>query len=204
MTEKFLDKAYGLDNSDDTSKLYDEWAASYDAEVAENGYATPGRAAAALFEKLPEPDAPILDFGCGTGLSGLALTLAGYRVIDGMDPSSEMLEGARRKGVYRSLTPLDVSDETPIGTNRYKAITAIGVIGTGAAPAATLNILMNALGSGDLLCFSYNDHALADPIYESTLNSWLDCGAARLLTRSYGDHLPARGIKANVYVLEKA
>jgi len=204
MTGKFLDKAYDLDGSEKTQAHYDAWAATYDAEIAENGYATPGRCAAALWEQLPSPDAPILDFGCGTGLSGLALRLAGYRVIDGTDPSPEMLDGARGKDVYRKLSLLDLDDPAPVPAHSYRAIAAIGVIGTGAAPANTLDLLMKALGQGDILVFSYNDHALADPQYVGRLNQWLDCGAARLLSQSYGPHLPGKDLNSNVYVVEKA
>ena len=204
MTEKFLDKAYGLDTSEDASQFYNDWASTYDAEIAENGYATPGRCAKALFAKLPEPDTPVLDFGCGTGLSGLALKLAGFKVIDGIDPSPEMLAQATAKGVYRSLSSLDVTDKTPIPKGAYKAIAAIGVIGPGAAPVSTFDILMKALDRGGYLVFSYNDHALADPIYEGALNGWLDCGAARLLSKDYGPHLPVQGLNSNVYVLQKA
>lgn len=204
MQDTFLDKAYALETAEDTQKLYDDWAASYDAEVADNGYATPGRIAKALDKHLKEKDVPILDFGCGTGLSGLALKLAGFAVIDGMDPNPQMLDQARGKNIYRTLTQLDLDDEAPIDPGSYAAITAIGVIGTGAAPASTLDLLMNALNPGGMLAFSLNDHALADHQYPARLNQWLDCGAARLLFQRYGPHLPKQKIKSNIYILEKA
>jgi len=204
MSDKFLNRVYQQATPEETQALYDAWAASYDAEIAENGYATPGRVAEALYRHLPEPDAPILDFGCGTGLSGLALKLAGFAVIDGMDPSPEMLDGARRKGVYRDLTVIDVNASAPVPQNIYNAITAIGVIGTGAAPAGTAHILMKALPPGGLLGLSLNDHALSDPQYEGALNQWLDCGAARLLFKEHGPHLPGMNLKCNVYIIEKA
>lgn len=203
MGDKFLDKAYNLETAEETQALYKGWAASYDAEVAENGYATPGRVAKALDGYLNDPAAPILDFGCGTGLSGLALKLVGFKTIDGMDPNPEMLEQARGKEVYRNLTQIDMNDAAPIAQGRYPAITAIGVIGTGAAPATTLDLLMNALDPGGVLAFSLNDHAIADPQYPARLNQWLDCGAARLIHRKYGPHLPKKGIKSYVYILEK-
>ena len=203
MAEKFLDKVYGESTPEQTRALYDEWATSYDTEVGENGYVTPTRAAEALFKALPHPQCPILDFGCGTGLSGQALRRAGFEVIDGMDPSPEMLEGARAKDIYRHLSLLDITDKTPIVPGSYKTLAAIGVIGTGAAPADTLHVLMGALGRGDLLVFSLNDHALADRQYECALMQWLDCGSAQLLVKDYGPHLPGQGIKSNVYIVEK-
>ncbi len=204
MGDTFLDKAYDLETPEDTQALYNDWAASYDAEVSTNGYATPGRVAKALADYLDDPAVPVLDFGCGTGLSGLALKLAGFDTIDGMDPNAEMLDLARGKDIYRSLTLIDIHDETPVAQGSYTAIAAIGVIGTGAAPAMTLDLLMNALDPGGILAFSLNDHAIADPQYPARLNQWLDCGAARLKYQKYGPHLPKQDIKSYVYILEKA
>ncbi|MFD1158292.1 class I SAM-dependent DNA methyltransferase [Roseovarius aestuarii] len=204
MGDTFLDKAYDLETPEDTQALYNDWAASYDAEVSTNGYATPGRVAKALADYLDDPAVPVLDFGCGTGLSGLALKLAGFDTIDGMDPSAEMLDLARGKDIYRSLTLMDIHDEAPIAQGSYNVIAAIGVIGTGAAPAMTLDLLMNALDPGGKLAFSLNDHAIADPQYPARLNQWLDCGAARLKYQKYGPHLPKQDIKSYVYILEKA
>ncbi|MEQ9259906.1 MAG: methyltransferase domain-containing protein [Roseovarius sp.] len=204
MGEKFLDKAYNLASPEETQAMYDAWAASYDAEIAENGYATPGRLAELLFRHLPEPSEPILDYGCGTGLSGLALKLAGFEVIDGMDPSPEMLDGARRKGVYRKLDLLDLGQTEPIPQGAYRVITCVGVIGTGAAPASTFDLVMHALPKGGIVALSLNDHALAEPKYSAALNGWLDCGAARLHVKNYGPHLPGQNLNSNIYIIEKA
>ncbi|WP_371223981.1 class I SAM-dependent DNA methyltransferase [Roseovarius sp. 2305UL8-3] len=204
MSEKFLDRIYQDASPDGGKDLYDVWAATYEAEVAENGYATPGRVAEALRAHVKDPSAPLLDFGCGTGLSGLALQLAGFTTIDGMDPSEEMLVRAREKGLYRSAIQIDPNDPEPIPAGAYSAITCIGVIGTGAAPASTFDLVMKALPKDGLLALSLNDHALAEKIYEAAMCSWLDCGAARLLFKEYGDHLPGQNMKSNVYIIEKA
>lgn len=201
MTDTFLDKAYGARDASSTRQLYDDWAASYEAELGENGYATPGRCAAALAEFSKDKTAPILDFGCGTGLSGLALKLAGFEVIDGVDLSADMIAQASDKNVYRTLKQIEAGDDPASG---YAAIAAIGVIGAGAAPISVFDQLMHALGSGGLFVFSFNDHALEDPANEARVHEWTDCGAATLLFREYGDHIPGIDLKANVYVLEKA
>lgn len=204
MTDGFLNKAYGLSGADDTRALYNDWAASYEAEVGENGYATPGRCAAALAQFLKDKTAPILDFGCGTGLSGLALRLAGFEAIDGVDLSPDMLKVAETKQLYRRLATIEAGADVPGAPGEYAAIAAIGVIGAGAAPISVFDTLMNGLAVGGLLVFSFNDHALADPAFEGKLNEWLDCGAARLLFREHGPHLPGIDLKSNVYVIEKA
>ena len=203
MSDGYLNKVYGARDAQATQQLYDAWSASYEAEITENGYATPARCAAALKQVKTDPTQPILDFGCGTGLSGLALRLAGFDVIDGVDLSPEMLAQARTKDVYRDLKEIAPDAKLDVAPGTYNAIAAIGVIGAGAAPLSTVDMLMNALDTGGKFVFSFNDHALADPAYEARICEWTDCGAASLLFREHGDHLPGIGLKATVYVLEK-
>lgn len=200
---KFLDKAYQARDAASTRDLYDNWAASYEAEVEENGYATPGRCAKALKSVTDDLTAPILDFGCGTGLSGLALKLAGFEQIDGLDLSAEMLERASAKNVYRSLGLIEAGSALPVPVGTYSAIAAIGVIGAGAAPISVFHMLMRQLASGGKMVFSFNDHALEDPANIGGLCEWTDCGAARLLIKKRGPHLPGIDLKSTVYVIER-
>ena len=86
----------------------------------------------------------------------------------------------------------------------YALCAAIGVIGAGAAPIEVLHILMRALPRDGKLVFSFNDHALEAPKNEAGIAEWTDCGAARLLFKEHGAHLPGIGLKSNVYVIEKA
>lgn len=203
MSNGFLSRAYGARDADSTRKLYDDWAISYEAEVAENGYATPGRCAAALAAHIADRAAPVLDFGCGTGLSGLALKLAGIETIDGVDLSADMLKGAEEKAIYRTLSQIEADGALPHAPGDYAAIAAIGVIGAGAAPIAVFDRLMAALAPGGLFVFSFNDHALADPVNPAKVAEWTEGGGARLVHHDYGDHLPGIGIKSSVYVIEK-
>jgi predicted TPR repeat methyltransferase len=202
MTQDFLDRAYGLDSLEDTQKLYSDWSASYDQEVGKHGYATPKRVAAALAAHVGNQGAPVLDFGCGTGLSGLALRTAGLSCVDGVDINADMVAGALDKGIYRNVT-VGIPGEMPAQPSEYRAIAAIGVIGTGAAPAATLDLLLDALAPGDLLGFSYNDHALAEPEFTDRRDGVLNAGRARMIFHEYGPHLPGVDLNSMVYVFEK-
>jgi len=204
MSDKFLDKAYGLESVEETLAHYDKWAESYETELADNGYATPTRLAAALWDHLKDPVIEILDYGCGTGLCGVELRRVGFSVVDGVDPSPEMLSKARQHDAYRDLSTLDISVPAPVKAGRYPVIVACGVIGVGAAPPETLDLVMNALPKGGILAFSFNDHAIADRAFEGRLNGWLDPGAARLLVKEYGPHLPNINLSSNIYIVEKA
>lgn len=205
MSEKtYLDKAYGVKTQDDVVDLYDHWAESYDGELTGQGYATPGRIAATLARHIADKDAPLLDFGCGTGLSGQALAAVGFTCVDGADVSAEMLAEARAKGVYRALHHLAPDAPLPGDPGSYAGIAAAGVIGAGAAPLSTFDRVMAALGPGGLFAVSFNDHALADPAYEAKIEAVTSDGTARLISREYGDHIPGIDLKAIVYLLEKA
>ncbi len=200
MSDEHFDKVYKARSEEETRDIYDDWAKSYDAAVEAEGYVTPGRCAAALHALMPETDLPVLDFGCGTGLSGLALRLAGFTTIDGVDLSPGMLELAREKGLYRNLTVIEPDSAVPSG---YAAIAAIGVIGAGAAPLAALDRIFDTMEPGAKCVFSFNDHTLEDPAFAARVESVIAEGRFRELFREHGDHLPGKDMKSTVYVLEK-
>ncbi|CAM9969725.1 MAG: methyltransferase type 11 [Mameliella sp.] len=201
MSDPYFDKVYKARTEDETRDLYDAWAATYEQSVEGEGYATPKRCAEALHATLGQPDAPVLDFGCGTGLSGIALRLAGFSTLDGVDLSPGMLEQAREKDIYRNLTPIRPDDPVPAG---YAAIAAIGVIGAGAAPLAALDRIFDALAPGAQCVFSFNDHTLEDPSFEALVDRRIAEGHVRQLFREHGAHLPGKNMKSTVYVIEKA
>lgn len=184
---------------EDTRALYSDWAKTYDADVQGAGYATPGRLAKALAEAAPDLSASLLDFGCGTGLSGLALAAQGFTTIDGTDITPEMLDQAATSGVYRK-TWATAPGEVP--AEDYSIIAAIGVISLGAAPADTLHTLLTALPPGGLLGFSYNDATLAEQSYMDALEKAQD--EATLIHEAYGDHLPGKNMKSSIYILRKS
>ncbi|WP_137700569.1 class I SAM-dependent DNA methyltransferase [Marimonas lutisalis] len=204
MSKGFLDQAYHVPEGGDTRRLYSEWAETYERELSDNGYVTPQRIAAALAKFTKDPAAPLLDYGCGTGMSGEALRAAGFSTIDGVDVTAEMLDIARAKSIYRTITIADPAEPAPVTPGAYPMIAAIGVIGIGAAPLSLFDELMHALPKGGLFALSFNDHALEHPEYEAKVNEWVDSAAARLLMREYGPHIPGKNLNANVYVLEKA
>ena len=199
--EDFLDKVYA-NTSDDMRDLYAQWSKSYDQEVAENGYATPSRVAKALASHVEDLRTPVLDYGCGTGLSGMALRKVGFSNLHGIDVSKEMVTIANDKKAYQTLRVFDPDAEPPLKTGEFEIITAIGVIGIGAAPLTIFDTIISLLVPGGLFAFSLNDHTLADPAFEAKVSDSVDTGEAKLILREYGDHLPGAGLKSNVYILK--
>ena len=199
--EDFLDKVYA-NTSDDTRDLYAKWSTSYDQEVGGNGYATPARAAKALASHVTNLNRPVLDYGCGTGLSGIALRAVGFSTLHGIDVSKEMVAIAEEKKAYQTLRVFDPEVDPPVKIGEFDTIAAIGVIGIGAAPLPVFDKIMALLTPGGLFAFSFNDHALADPAFEAKISKYVDTGKAELLLCEYGDHLPGVGLKSNVYILK--
>lgn len=198
--KSFLSKVYDL-KGDGVRDYYDKWADTYEAEVAQNAYATPPRCAQALAATGVASDAPILDFACGTGLSGKALRDAGFTVIDGMDVSDGMLAKARAKGLYRTLTKVPADAPPPVQPGTYTIIMAIGAIGPGAAPAEVIAPLVKALPKGGYFVISLNDVALEHPEFPAALKA---AGkSTTLISEARGPHLPGIDVQSTISVLRK-
>ena len=202
MAKSYLNDVYD-GGTNDSRELYASWASTYDNEVQKNGYVTPERVARALKDIVTNQSEVILDYGCGTGLSGFALQAVGFTNIDGLDVSQEMITLAEKKSIYKKLTVFDPSTKIPVHADQYKIITAIGVIGAGAAPLEVFDNLFSLLSPSGLFAFSFNDHTLSDPNYEEKVNQCLSSGQAIILHKSYGNHLPKANLKSNIYILKK-
>jgi SAM-dependent methyltransferase len=100
---------------------YGEWAADYEATVA-TGLDQP------LLDQLTTPDwinlTTAVDLACGTGRTGVWLAQHGVRHIDGVDVTTEMLEIAKAKTVYRHLHVADVA-ATALRSSSYELCTMV-------------------------------------------------------------------------------
>ena len=204
MSKKFLSTGIHKSSSRDFVKnLYMKWADTYDDEIIENKYATPTRIAEILRLNISNRNVPVLDYGCGTGLSGAALLKVGFNNIVGADPSNEMLLKAKEKNIYQSLIQLNLDAPNPISKGDYPIIIGSGLIGPGAASIELFDIIMSILDVGGKFVFSLNDAALSIPAYPAKLNNYITRGKGRLRFKGYGPHLPGINLKAMIYILEK-
>ena len=198
----YLQNVYDLATQADTDAYYTQWAASYDDELTRQGYQTPRRCAEAL-RRLVAFDAAVLDIGCGTGLSGAALAAAGFTDLAGTDVNTEMLDVARVAGLYRDTWVTDIEDPFPFALGTYDAISAVGVIGLGAAPASLLRLSLEALATGGHMVFSYNEHALKVPEFTDSLTDVVSSGLAEQEFTEHGIHIKGLGSMSTVFVLRR-
>jgi predicted TPR repeat methyltransferase len=203
MKKKYLKEAHISNKRESVESLYNDWSSTYDKEITENNYATPDRVALILKKLISNKKEKILDYGCGTGLSGVALLKAGFDNVDGADPSEKMLKEAKKKRVYGSIIKLNLDTPTPIRLGHYSIITAVGVMGPGAASINLFDEIMSLLGPGGIFIFSFNDKALMVPEYLIKLNGYLSTNRAELLFKEYGPHLPGINLKCMIYAIKK-
>jgi len=146
-----------------------------------------------------------MDYGFGTGLSGVALDEAGFKNIDGADLSEKMLDIARDTRVYDKLDLIVPEQDLHRDLGSYDTIVAVGVISKGAAPPSLYNDLLRVLAPGAKLAFSMNDLSLAEDEYNALVPDSVDAGKVKLLHEEYGPHLTKYGDNSGskVFVVEK-
>lgn len=203
MTQAFLKHSYKLDSVDNTRDYYRDWAASYDAEITENGYQTPRRCAEALARHCDNLKASILDIGCGTGLSGIAFRSAGFENLTGNDLSQEMLDIAKTRDIYKTLTLADLNHPLDFPQGCFDVIAAVGVISVGHAPPSAIEQMFDKLGAGGFFVFSINDASIDDGHFIPAVDRLLTRDNAQLCEAEYDVHLPKIDMKSFVYVIKK-
>ena len=118
----------GTSDPREVAGRYDEWAHSYDDDLASWSYQAPTTVAEAVIARLPEAS-DVLDVGCGTGLVGRALRARGFAGrIAGIDLSQASLEIAREGGAYDSLEQADLQRPLALEDDSADAVVCVGVM----------------------------------------------------------------------------
>lgn len=152
-----LKAASTLQPGDSSEAIYDEWSGSYDADLQDEwGYIAPRLAVDALDNLVDRATVEIADLGCGTGLVGAELQSRGYQTVDGFDISDGMLEQARAKEIYRTLSRADLTARIPAEDGTYDAALCIGAMGAGHLDARHVPELIRVVKPGGWLVIYMN------------------------------------------------
>ena len=155
--DDILSRVSHLEQGDSSRDIYNDWSETYDAHLLEEfGYISPAIAARELAQGGVDRDAELVDYGCGTGLVGEALSSQGFTCIDGFDISEGMLDQARAKGVYRNLARADLTTTLDIESERYDAGCCIGSMGAGHVGAEHVPELLRPLRPGGMFVIILN------------------------------------------------
>ncbi len=152
-----LDSVYSASTPEDVSAAYAAWAATYDSETAALGYLLPFLIPAWVARHVPVGEGPLLDAGCGTGLSGPQLKALGYDDIAGLDLSDEMLRIAGGRNAYNDLRTAVLGRTLPWPDGHFRAFFSTGVFTMGHAPASGLRELVRITKKGGHAIFTVRD-----------------------------------------------
>jgi SAM-dependent methyltransferase len=108
----------------------------------------------------------------------------GYRNIDGLDPSSGMLEMAAKKEVYQQLFPLYLDAEIDLPDESYDAVVAAGVLTHGHAPPESLDGMLKVVKAGGVIVFSLSTVAWEEHGFQRKIEELDAAGAWRKIDRS--------------------
>ncbi|MEZ5812566.1 MAG: class I SAM-dependent methyltransferase [Rhizobiaceae bacterium] len=157
-----LDAVYAAASDTELAAAYADWAADYDRQTTTMGYCLPWLIAAWVARHVPKGDGPLLDAGCGTGLSGPALAALGYGDLEGLDLSEEMLAIAGSRNAYRRLECATLGKPLPWADDHFAAFLSTGVFTEGHAPASSLDELVRITRAGGHAILTVRDTVLAE------------------------------------------
>ncbi|MBT3942087.1 MAG: class I SAM-dependent methyltransferase [Chloroflexi bacterium] len=145
---------YSSTNPEQLEARYDTWSATYDEEMGQRyGWSAPQMTVPVVQKHVPVTGR-ILDAGVGTGLVGQFLSEVGYTDLTGIDFSSEMLAQARLKNVYQVLRQMELGKPLDFATNIFDAVTCVGVLTLGHAPASSLDEMVRVTKPGGHVIYS--------------------------------------------------
>ncbi len=150
--DSFVTEAYNLENEKSMKQFYAKWAADYDQQMlVELGYVSPFLIAEALKKNLPNKKSRILDIGCGTGLTVVDLSKAGYTHLYGIDLSEDMVEVAGSRGIYTNLKTGDVNQPLDYDDNFFDGAISSGTFTHGHVGPKPLREICRILKPGGII-----------------------------------------------------
>ena len=145
---------YESTSNKELEERYDQWAADYDQDLAEEFAWNSPQNATDLFSRHVAKSAKVLDAGAGTGLVGECLARAGYGNLVAMDISLGMLKEAKGKNVYNNFHQMTLGGHLDFTTDEFDAVISVGVLTQGHAPASSFEELVRITKPGGLIVFS--------------------------------------------------
>ena len=187
-------------NPSKVKRLYKKWSATYENDLASFGYVAPENALALFLKQITDRNALIHDAGCGTGLVGTKLKLAGYSNIDGSDFSTDMLQLAQQTQAYQQLSEIDFAMPTALKNNHYDAVISVGVY-TKRFKNTFIPEMLRTLKPNGYFVFT------ARPLYfdevNATLHELLKNGAIRNSYIEYNDYMTGQNACAYFIAVQK-
>lgn len=165
-----------LTDSIDIASHYDGWAATYETDlVGMWRYEAPFEAARRLAAM--GASSPVLDIGCGIGITGRALAAEGFDEIDGIDLSEVSLAAALATAHYRHLRRHDFNEAPlPFPDDSYGAVECVGVLSYAWDPRNLVLEMCRVVRPGGAFVFTHRTDLWKEQNFEEVLNGLRDAG----------------------------
>jgi len=197
-----LKSIYGKKTVDDQKQIYKNWAETYDADtLGDFGWVGFKPAADEFAKRVKDKSALVMDAGCGTGLSGVALSQVGFTNIHGYDLSPEMLMKAKETGVYDMLNEIDLTNPIKVDQS-YDAIFSCGVFGFGPPYIEHLRHLLATLKPDGYAIITVNGKGWIDKNWEQELPKVIEQHSLNLEEQLEIDYLENENIKGKLLIFK--
>lgn len=209
----FIARSYAAKSPEDMAAVYDEWAATFDADMSLDGqdYVAPERAAAAVFKALASSpnvgrELQVLDAGCGTGLQGVKLfqhpaATAVKLNVDGVDVSPGMLNVARKTGLYRSLETVDLTKAMKVENGKYDVVICVGTLTYGHVGPEVLSEFARVVRPQGIIVSTVVDGIWETQGYKEEVERLRQEGVVDVLSTEEEDYRRKPGVRARMVVL---
>lgn len=200
-----IERVYHAKSTEECRAAYDEWAEQFNGDIALQDYVAPMHVARALIDAGADIKGEILDAGCGTGLSGVALVNAGATTMDGIDFSEGMLKVAAKTGIYRTLMPVDLSKPIPNTKDEsYDILTCVGTLTHGHVKAVpALREFVRVVRRGGYIAATILDDIWEVNGYAAEVKSLEEQGLVKVVSTASKDYRKAAGVSAMILVLRR-
>ncbi len=195
-----LKTAYSSKTVEDQKALYRDWAPDYENHTVDKlGWIGYVPAAREFAKRVTDKSSRILDVGCGTGLSGMALSEQGFTNIDGVDLSPEMLALAKDREIYNSLGTADLTKPIEVDAP-YDAVFSSGVFGFGPPYPEHIKNTLDVLKPGGIAVHTVNGAGWQDANWEEKLANVIKSQSLELIEKSEIAYLEKEGINGVLLV----
>jgi len=207
-----LERVFAASSTEESRKLYDEWAITYDKDMTQHEFTAPRLVAEAVARRL-KPDhianpqeslsnMAIVDAGCGTGLVGVELAKLGAKAIDGLDISQGMLNVASKTGAYRTFEIADLTGTLPFADGTYDVVTCCGTFTHGHLGPEPLEEFLRVAKISGIVAATILESHWQDKGFEAEVQRLAKEGKAEVVENKYREYRKDAG-GGRILVLRK-
>ena len=161
----------GSQESSEVEKYYNTWAADYDKNIRDYGYDAPEQTAQML-QKYNKLGGTICDAGCGSGLTGEALSQAGFKSIVGFDLTPDFAKVAMEKNVYETVDLINMHERPfKYEDNQFAGTICIGTLTYIDDVPPVLREFARITKPGGMVIFTHRTDMIDDPKFLKDLKS---------------------------------